>query len=255
VGKPVGAPPGLPRELVASSDVGLGEAGSELAVNEDKRLRNALGGIAALAPLATGQTVQRETWERHFPEVVRRLDEVPIVPLDGLTWPNHDLDPALRVSIRLIDAKDPGLPDDPTARTRFVAGDRYRLWLLANQDVLIELAETDFRGKTTLVGGKKTTLLLRANKPFLFPEDEDVIVSGDFPGKEVKESLTLYAYPRAALARSGAAYPQGRVLAGEGMTDRVLHPLYELAKEANRVSGPDPGKMVKITLTVTIRKP
>jgi hypothetical protein len=39
------------------------------------------------------------------------------------------------------------------------------------------------------------------------------------------------------------------------MTDRVFHPLYELAKEGRNVSGPDPGRMVKITLTVTIRKP
>ena len=251
LGKPTDRP--APREamdLFDSDEVTFDQAVAELESGPgDKRMEEAL----ALASLRRAERIKRAMWEQHYPAVVRRLGGTPLLPLDGLTWLTHAAGSSLKVRLRLIDPKARGLPDDPPARDRFIAGkDRYSIWIHSNQDVVVELVYTDSRGAKTLVG--KRTHSVRAGDPLVFSgvKGEGLRAMDNFEGKQVTESFTLYAYSAAALA--GGDYPKGKVIRAEGMADRFLHPLYNLGGGKGG-EPPDPNRMVKITVGVAFVKP
>jgi hypothetical protein len=241
-----GAAPKLP----PAQAVSFTEARRELEVDvAEDRFRAVLEAIAELAPLGGKATVARPAWERHFPHVVRRLGiGTPILPIDGETWDECSLDPSLRVDFRLVDPEDPGLPDEPAHKKRFVARrDKIQIWIRSNQDVELELIATDFTGQKRHLGREESTIVLRANKP----QRPGKPILASSPGRR---SLTLYAYPKKSLA--GVHYPVGTLMNREGMRGRFVHRLYQPdasrgAKEDDRF---DPAKMVKITLPFTVEK-
>jgi hypothetical protein len=256
--KPVGTPPpDDARTLFPSTEVSITDAVRELETNHTtSRVKKALREIDALEPLAESKAVRRDVWERNFHQVVRELGGLPIIPFDGLTWSEHDPGSGLKVQLRLIDPKDPALPDNPALRKQLTAGkDRFAIWVRSNQAARFELVQTDYKGEKTLLQPG----LLEAKTPDRLPRTGDGLLTRADPDapRISRESITLYAYSKAALDRHDAVYPKGRLLtfSGEKVACRVFHPLYTLTERGDGLQSPDPEKMVKITISVAISKP
>jgi mono/diheme cytochrome c family protein len=187
----------------------------------------------------------------------RQLQEgVPIVPVDGLTHPNHRASPGLTVELKFIDFLKRNDKDPPAKKVFLVNKDRMSIWIRANQDVVIERLYVDVQGNMELVD-VKAPLELKANEPEVWSgmDDKGFIIMGDFEGKEITEHITVFAYPKSALQATRSDYPKGKVLSGKGVRDRFVHPLYQFTKEGKGLEPPDPGKMVKVTAGFTGRKP
>jgi hypothetical protein len=252
LGKPAGAtPPSEAKMLFPPSEVGFDDAVRELETSlPADRVKKILNQIDDLKPLAQGKPLKREAWERSFYKAVRESGDTPIIPLNGLTWTDHDPGSDLKVQLRLVDPKDPGLPNDPAPKRQFVSGkDGLAIWIHANEDVFIDLAYADTRGKVTLLTEKvvKKDHLLHGNKPLT------VEVTGKGKDAVGQRFLILYAYPAKGF---GPAPWLGRKMIREGgLSAQVVHPLYELSETGRALRSPDPGRMVKITLPFSLVKP
>jgi mono/diheme cytochrome c family protein len=244
LGKPTGAAPPA-KALFPGARVGWDDAVRELeTAPERKPLEAALRSLAALKPLAEGRTVEREAWERNFPRLAARLGGLSLVPIDGLSWTDYEPDPRLKVSMRLIDPKDPGLPDNPEPKDRLVAGKgRLAIWIRASQAVFLELLIADDAGKMTLLSRKD--YLLEANRPLVVPAKNPPKTPG-------KRFLILYAYPASGL---GAAPYPGKKAVLEGKYARFIHPLYPLTADGKDLAPPDSSSLLKITLPFRIVSP
>ncbi len=256
LGKPRGVPP--PSEaikLLEGDSIQVDDAVRELETSVSiLRLQGVLGGLPALSPLLRKEAVKRVVWESHFLEVARRLDiGTPILPLDGLSSPDYNPDPDLKVEIRLVDPKDPDLPLNPKVKKRFVANkdskDHFQVWIRSSQDVEIELVYTNSEGSMKVLSQKSD--VAEANVPLLFPrgKDSDEGFEATSPGLR---SITLFAYPQKSL--DGEPYRRGQWYGRDGMQHRFVHGFYALDKEGNRLAGPDPARMVKITVQFNVVK-
>jgi mono/diheme cytochrome c family protein len=207
--------------------------------------------FARLGTLARKGKLPREVWESNFARLARRLGAgVPIVPFDALGRPDCTAEAELTVELRAIDYRR-RTARDPEARITFAVNDELGIWIRANQDAVIELIYSDDKGEKSLLidGGMRQ---LQAGRARVFgrgdKEDEGFPLSEPTPG----DHFILYAYPKDAL--EGLTFPGGKLLKGKGVADRVVHPLYELRPGGKGVRPPDPGKMVKKTVTFRVRK-
>jgi hypothetical protein len=110
-----------------------------------------------------------------------------------------------------------------------------------NRDVHVELMATNVKGRRNIW---VPPTLVQAGREFRFPPEGQAI---EVLGQLGKEQYTLFAAPE--------KFPAGEVLRGTGVTDRVLHPFYELRRDSNDRIRPtfDPAAMVKKTIEIETR--
>jgi hypothetical protein len=219
-----------------AKDVDFAVACAELGLPRSEELKGKFAALAdpQLASLAARGKVSRQTWEDGFGRVVRRLGlGTPILPLDGLTHRNFQLEAPLAVRLRT------NHPDDI-----FVPGDKLTLFVHneAGTELYIEVIYTDVstreKGAKAIVAEEQTRVPTRveAGQKFRHPSKGE----GDPIGEEVgTEAFTLFA--------SETPFPAGELLKGEGVTDRVVHPFYQ-------APAVDPARIVKITSEIETRR-
>jgi hypothetical protein len=114
LGRPMGTPQpnlDLPKR---SSRLGLAEALSELNAAQipegdhpDEEWQRILARpeLAPLRGLLRDEPVDRNVWKRYYHQVVARRGGIPVVPLDGLTWREHDRSDTPIARLETIDVK------------------------------------------------------------------------------------------------------------------------------------------------------
>jgi hypothetical protein len=199
------------------------------------------------------QAARPALWEQPYDHVLRPLRAgTPVVPLDALTGPRCRESPALTVELHTVDPKSGGV------KNTFSPGDRMGILVRVNKEAVIELVYTDADGKKALFGGGDNQVQrVKVGETVLVRLDgEGFPIKALDPGVEkIEEQITAYAYPKAELDASSAAFPAGERLRADGVNDRVVHPFYELGPGGKGLKPPDPGRVAKATATFTVRAP
>jgi hypothetical protein len=208
----------------------------------------------ALAANIPPPRADEKTWRQAFSG---RHDElidpdrdrgVPIVPLDGLTYPEHNGDPLLAVAFRVIDferRKDA----DPPHKATFHDGERLALWIKPNMDVFLEVVITDKKGRKV----NKSLREVRAGELKVLPE-KGMEMTVDRGEKQDNQEYTIFAYRLAARKAAGPPFPAGKLLHTDHIPihDRIVHPLYELRPDGKGLQPPDAGRLVKLTRRIIV---
>jgi mono/diheme cytochrome c family protein len=183
-----------------------------------------------LIALASEGVVRRDMWEDYYDQVVRQLGTgVPIVPLDGLNRRDFAVSPTtLAVDLKTSKRNNVFEPGDELAI--FVTNK-------SHQDIHIELIGSSTTGnKVILTPG---VIVVKAGQQYRFPTQGTLKVQRGLG----KEQITLFA--------GFKVFPPGVLLRGKGVTDRVVHPFYDLRREdARLLVGFDPAQMVKKTIDI-----
>jgi mono/diheme cytochrome c family protein len=212
------------------------------------RAAQALAAVLPLKALLAGGTVARIAWERHYAQAVRSPDLKPIVPIDGLTFPDHVPPGSPKVELQLIGVpageKKIRIPDDPPTKMRFVAGkERVVFRVRSSADVVIRSAYMDDSGR----------VLLMSEQPVRIPADTPTVLRGakggvialsraaDFSGTEQVTAIVLYVH---RVTPAAPDYPKHRLLPHDKLAGRLLHSLDEGSET-----------MIKITVPLTWVKP
>lgn len=159
----------------------------------------------------------------------------PILPLDALSQPNVEAQPApFKVMyFETLDAKTK-MPE-----AKFKIGDVFIIHMHSSQDVQVEIVLTDAKGEKDILPLQR----VERNAPaYIRPDGEDGFTIPDSTPVG-KSYLTFYA--------SEAKLPPAEVWKARGWADRVVHPFYGLDKPAG---GIDPAKIIKRTIEIEIRK-
>jgi mono/diheme cytochrome c family protein len=176
--------------------------------------------------------IRRDMWDDYFDQVVRMQGlGTPVVPLDSQVRLDHKPTP------------EPFTVEFRTNKKNntFEVGDRMVFFIKPSKDVHVELVATSVKGRKSVW---VPPTLVKAGQEFRFPPAGQAI---EVRGQLGKEQYTLFAAPE--------NFPAGEVLRGTGVTDRVLHPFYELRRDSNDRVRPtfDPAAMVKKTIEIETR--
>ena len=165
--------------------------------------------------------------------MVRLLDVgTPVVPLDGLTRPDYQVQPA-PFGVEFKTNKN---------NNSFEPGDELVLSVVnhSDKDLHIELTASSTQGKKTILTPRP--VLLRAGQEYRFPEEGAIRIQPRLG----REQITLFA--------SDAVFPAGELLRGQGVVDRIVHPFYQLRRVGPRIELTfDPARVVKKTLVIETR--
>jgi mono/diheme cytochrome c family protein len=183
-----------------------------------------------LMPLAAEDGVRRDSWEDYFDLVVREMGlGIPVVPLDGA---NRRTFPAVPASIE-VDLKT-------SKRTGVTEPGEWVSILVVNRSrtpIHIELIGTSSKGRKFILATSNTKV--EAGQTFTLPPLRVQADTG-------REQITLFA--------SEAEFPAGELLRGEDVSDRVVHPFYQLQSKDGRVKIlNDPAGIVKKTIEIETR--
>jgi hypothetical protein len=183
-----------------------------------------------IEPLARGELVPRAAWERAFPHVVRQLRlGTPMIPLDGLTWPDWQPEPSVGVtSFRTEDGK--GKP-----KTRFAIKDNIKIMLSSKSSGHAWLGWTDAQGKISV-------------EDYAVQVGEHLLREDEITGPTGTDRLTLYFLE----AKDESAFPKGDIFTGQGQKDRLVHPFYEGWYDPAKKPF-DPVRVMKKTIEIEIK--
>jgi serine/threonine-protein kinase len=179
-------------------------------------------------------SIRRDMWEDYFDQVVR-LQGVgtPVVPLDSQV--KNDFTPTpvpFQVEFR-----------SNKKNNSFEVGDQMS-FVVTNKsakNLFVELVATSISGRKVVI---LEPTILKPGKELRYPPAGQAL---EVRGQLGKEHYTLFA--------SEQKFPAGQVLRGRDVTDRIVHPFYELRRETNGRIEPvfDPATMVKKTLEIETR--
>lgn len=142
---------------------------------------------------------------------------VPVLPLDGLDFPEIQSVPPIALDLSVQEAQT------KQQKETFSPGDRIVITVKAEEDVVFAVI-------WATANGKKYQLNLGSNQAKagevvrLAPKGKEFYTIGKDLGKE---QIVVYAYPAKLLAEA-KDFPSGEVYQGEGVPDRVVHPFYPL---------------------------
>jgi hypothetical protein len=249
LGRPAATPqPNL--ELPKRSQrLGLAEALAELNAAQlpegdhpDEEWRRILArpDLAPLRGLLRNEQIDRNLWKRYYHQIVARRGGIPVVPLDGLTWREHDRSDTPIARVETIDAKA------KKPRSDFNPGDRMVIRVSAREDILFELVYTTAEQQCFLLLQGEVKSLQAERSDDLGQEGKPLEISGD-PGTDW---VTLVAYPKRLLKADGD-YPRPAFLQANGVHNRVVHPIYKLLPGGKGIQPPDPGQFLLVSTRVT----
>ena len=213
----------------AAGDLGLADSHQLEAVFRLPQF-SALG----LLPLASGGVVRRDAWEDYFDHAVRGLGlGIPLAPLDGLSRRDYPAGAApFAVDLKTNKKNNVFEPGD-----QLVVSVTNR----SEKTLHIELIGTSTQGKKVIL--TQNGLTLAAGGTFRFPESGKSI---HIRGGLGKEQITLFA--------SDQPLPQGILLRGKDVTDRVMHKFQRLLRQDGRVViVGDTHRVVKKSLEIETR--
>lgn len=185
-----------------------------------------------LVSLADAGVIRRDTWEDFYDQVITGLGiGIPVISFDGITRPNY-IPPTSSVDVRVSTTR---------ANNIFSPGDELAIFIenKGNQPVFIEMLGRSFSGKlaTILPAGTK----LAAGEKRRFPEEGTLKVKPALGSEEI----IVYAGEN--------EFTGATIVRGENVTDRVVHPFYELEGDGQIRLKNDPRGLVKRTLTIETR--
>ncbi len=166
-----------------------------------------------LVPLAADGVVRRDAWEDYFDQVVRTLGlGIPIPPVDGLSRKDFPSGPPpVEVELKTNKKSSVFEPGDEIA---FLVTNKGR------KAIYIELIGTSARGRSVILA--PSTTMVGPGETYRYPPQGGLKARGGLG----KEQVTLFA--------RATAFPGGEVLRGDGVTDRVVHPFFQIRKVAGR---------------------
>jgi hypothetical protein len=213
----------------------------------------AVAKLPGVAGLVRGR-VSRSAWERAFGHLVLKLElGIPIFPFDAITVPDHASPGEAKAELRLILAPIMGQKPqgNPPARTRFIVQkDPLSVWIRTEEDGMVRVASAVSETSSQFLGNPRRIL---ARQPYVVLREDGkgpsrLRFKGDFGGAQREVAFTLYAF-------LDDAYPTVRSLHAAGVHGRVVHDLYELAKDGKLIQPPDVTRMIKRTVRVMVVKP
>jgi len=228
-------PPSSPLTRVSQgfldSPLKLADASAELGLRDHKGLE-AVFRLPQFSIMGlTAENMRRDMWEDYFDQVVRLQGlGTPIVPLDSQVKTDFTPTPApYQVEFR-----------SNKKNNSFEVGDQMS-FVVTNKsakNLFVELVATSITGRKVVV---MTPTLLKAGQELRFPPAGQAI---EVRGQLGKEHYTLFA--------SEQKFPAGQVLRGKDVTDRIIHPFYDLRRESTGRIEPvfDPTTLVKKTLEI-----
>jgi serine/threonine-protein kinase len=207
----------------AASELGL--AGT-VGLEQVFKARNFVG--LGLVPLSSEGVVRRDMWDDYYDQVVRQLGlGVPVVPLDGLT--RRDVQPGRGPEV-LLSTNRRGNVFEPGDKAEILVENK------SEKDVTIELIGSSTRGVKTVLVQRQ---VVRAGQTYRCGPLTVRAAVG-------REQITLFASDR--------PYTPGELLRGAGLTDRVVHRFYELARDGRRTVSQDGAeRVVKKTIEIETR--
>jgi serine/threonine-protein kinase len=212
----------------AAGELGLP---STTGLTEVFRLRGftALG----LLPLSAEGVVRRDAWEDYNDQVVSLLNlGRPIVALDGLMRRDFPAG-AVPYEVELKTNRKGNV---------FEPGDKMVIFVKNNssKDLYIELVGTSTKGRKVILA--QGTTLVKAGETYRYPREGAIVMKGQLG----KEQINLLASPR--------ELPAAVLLRGETVSDRVVHPFYQVDMKGKRPRLLyDPGPIVKKTIDIETR--
>lgn len=185
-----------------------------------------------LVSLANAGVIRRDTWEDFYDQVITGLGlGIPVVSLDGLTRPNY-IPPTSPVDVRISTTR---------ANNIFSPGDELAIFVenKGSQPVFIEMLGRSFSGKlaSILPAGTK----LAAGEKMRFPEEGTLKVKAALGSEEI----IVYA--------SENEFTGGTIVRGDNVTDRVVHPFYQLEGDGQPQLKNNPSGLIKRTLVIETR--
>ncbi len=186
-----------------------------------------------LVPLTNGGVVRRDMWEDYFDQVVHLLGvAVPIVAIDGLTKNDHrSADEHLNVRLKTSKKNNIFAPGDDLVLTIKNEG---------KSDAYVELIGTGTRGEKVVLIPAGT--ILKPGMEKRFPESGSLKVQSALG----EEQITLFA--------SQEEFPAGEVLQGEHVSDRFVHPFYQVSSRMHKLEvNANPARIQKQTVTIETR--
>jgi serine/threonine-protein kinase len=238
LGKPLGHEPLVPvTQRFLDGPLQLNTAVAELGLADPSGLpalfRTPQFAGLGLISLASEGVVRRDMWEDYYDQVVRQLGMgVPVVPLDGLNRRDFAVSPAdLAVELKTSKHNNVFEPGDEVAI--FVANK-------SHQDIHIELIGSSAKGNKVILTPGVT--VVKPGQQYRYPSQGTLKVQGGLG----KEQITLFA--------GFKAFPAGVLLRGKGVSDRVVHPFYDLHRADGRLRvGFDAAQLVKKTIDIETR--
>jgi serine/threonine-protein kinase len=184
----------------------LADAGPELGLSDTGQLKDAIQSSQiiklGLAALVADGFVPRDAWQDNFERVIRRLRfGIPLIPMDGLTAANYSPGTSVSFDLELKTNK---------AGNVFQAKEEIVIFVKPSKDVFIEMIGTSASGRKVVLAASTTKV--KAGEQFRFPPEGQKLNVKSGAGKE---TITVFA--------SEKALPEGELLRGTGVADRVVH--------------------------------
>ncbi|MCA9049452.1 MAG: hypothetical protein KDA89_12035 [Planctomycetaceae bacterium] len=185
-----------------------------------------------LAGLSSGGVIRRDTWEDYFDRVARQLGTgVPVVPVDGLTRPDHLADGGLATTLSISTNKHSNVFSPGEEMVITIRND-------SSEDVFMELIGTSARGSIAVL--TETVQKLSRGDSFRFPQTGTITIQPQLG----TEFITVFAAPQ--------QFRSGTIIRGNNAADRFLHDFSSFSPESATVNN-DPAKLIKKTLRIETR--
>ena len=240
LGKPQGQEPLIPvTRRFLSDPIPLAGAAGELGLADPSGLASlfrvprfsALG----LMPLSAKGVVRRDAWEDYYDQVVRELGlGVPVVPLDGVLRGDYPASaPPFEVELKTNKKNN-----------FFEPGDALVISVVnhSSKPIHIELIGTSSRGRKVILTAPGTRV--PAGREYRYPPEGS-------PPIKIKPAL---GREQITLLAGEGPFPAGRLLRGNGLSDRVVSPFYEIGKRNGHYAVTnDPARLVKKAIAIETR--
>ncbi|HBI45205.1 MAG TPA: hypothetical protein DDY78_20470 [Planctomycetales bacterium] len=240
LGKPQGQEPLIPvTKRFLDDPIPLAGASGELGLNDPSGLASVFKmpqfSSLGLMPLSAKGVVRRDAWEDYYDQIVRALGlGVPIVPIDGVLRGDYPASaPPFEVVLKTNKKNN-----------SFEPGDDLVVSVVnhSTKPIYIELVGVSSKGRMVILTAPGA--VVAAGQEYRYPPEGSPAIKIK-PGLG-REQITLLA--------GEETFPAGRLLRGKGLTDRVVHPFYELGKQNGRyVVTKDPARLVKKTIAIETR--